>query len=232
MLLRQQKCVSPQRQHLRQLSRIDQQETLRIPDNIDDDDPLNLQPLTKAASIHISFQRMLSLQAQPTYLQVRHSGKWEQSEMDQYKVWEVVPRSPDMRVVGARWVYTRKIDGETGKPSAYKARWVAKGFSQIEGIDFNELFAATAHKDSIDHLDLECDQVDIKAAFLNGDLEETVYLAPEGSNISADKVLHLRKSLHGLKQSPRCFKKAFDEWLRGQVQLEPIPIPDDKAIRS
>jgi len=107
MLLRQQKCVSPQRQHLRQLSRIDQQETLRIPDNIDDDDPLNLQPLTKAASIHISFQRMLSLQAQPTYLQVRHSGKWEQWEMDQYKVWEVVPRSPDMRVVGARWVYTR-----------------------------------------------------------------------------------------------------------------------------
>jgi len=47
--------------------------------------------------------------------------------MDQYKVWEVVPRSPDMRVVGARWVYTRKIDGETGKPSAYKARWVGGG---------------------------------------------------------------------------------------------------------
>ena len=64
----------------------------------------------------------------------------------------------------------------------YKARWVAKGFSQIEGIDFNELFAAVAHKDSIrvflslvNHLDLECDQVDIKAAFLNGDLDETIY---------------------------------------------------------
>ena len=118
----------------------------------------------------------------------------------------------------------RKTDGETGKPSAYKARWVAKGFSQIEGIDFNELFAAVAHKDSIrvflslvNHLDLECDQVDIKAAFLNGDLDETIYLVPpEGSNISADKVLHLRKSLYGLKQSPRCFNKAFDEWLRGQ----------------
>jgi len=148
----------------------------------------------------------------------------ELAKMDKYKVWEVDPRSPDMRVVGARWVFTRKIDGETGKPSAYKARWVAKGFSQIEGIDFNELFAAVAHKDSIrvflslvNHLDLECDQVDIKAAFLNGDLDETIYLVPpEGSNISADKVLHLRKSLYGLKQSPRCFNKAFDEWLRGQ----------------
>ncbi len=106
----------------------------------------------------------------------------ELAKMDKYKVWEVDPRSPDMRVVGARWVFTRKIDGETGKPSAYKARWVAKGFSQIEGIDFNELFAAVAHKDSIrvflslvNHLDLECDQVDIKAAFLNGDLDETIY---------------------------------------------------------
>jgi len=99
----------------------------------------------------------------------------ELAKMDKYKVWEVVPRSPDMRVVGARWVFTRKIDGETGKPSAYKARWVAKGFSQIEGIDFND-FAAVAHIDSIReflslvNLDLERDQVDIKAAFLNGDL--------------------------------------------------------------
>ncbi len=74
-----------------------------------------------------------------------------------------------MRIVGAKWVYTRKIDGETGKPSAYKARWVAKGYSQIEGIDFNELFASVAHKDSIriflslvNHMDLECDQVVLK----------------------------------------------------------------------
>jgi len=156
ILLRQQKCVSPQRQHLRQLSRIDQQETLRpIPDNIDDDDPLNLQPLTKAASIHISFQRMLSLQAQPTYLQVRHSGKWEQWEMDQYKVWEVVPRSPDMRVVGARWVPKDSV----------KSR---------ELISTNSLLQLHTKTQSVNHLDLECDQVDIKAAFLNGDLEETL----------------------------------------------------------
>jgi len=89
----------------------------------------------------------------------------------------------------------RKIDGETGKPSAYKARWVAKGFSQIEGIDFNELFAAVAHKDSIrvlslvNHLDLECDQVDIKAAFLNGDLDETIYLTRRQQYIGS-LVLH------------------------------------------
>lgn len=149
--------------------------------------------------------------------------KDDMAKMEKYKVWEVIPREPHMRVVGARWVYTRKIDGETGKPSAYKARWVAKGFSQVEGVDFDELFAAVAHKDSIrvflalvSHLDLECDQVDIQA-FLNGDLQETIYLAsPEGSNIAANKVLLLRKSLYGLRQSPRCFNKAYDKWLRDQ----------------
>jgi len=168
-----------------------------------------------------------------SYIQARNSGEWDQWEpamkdemakMEKYKVWDVIPRQSHMRVVGARWVYTRKIDGETGKPSAYKARWVAKGFSQLEGVDFDELFAAVAHKDSIrvflalvNHLDLECDQIDIKAAFLNGDLEETIYLAPpEGSNIASNKVLLLRKSLYGLRQSPRCFNKAFDKWLREQ----------------
>jgi hypothetical protein len=101
----------------------------------------------------------------------------------------------------ARW--------NTGQPTDYKARCVAKGCSQIEGVDFNELFAAVAHRDTVwvfislvDHLDLECDQVHIKAAFLNGNLEETIYLSPsEGSNIPADKVLLLRKSLYALQQS-------------------------------
>jgi hypothetical protein len=123
-----------------------------------------------------------------------------------------------------RWVYTRKIDGTTGLPSTYKARWVAKGYSQVEGIDYNELYAAVAHKDTIrvflslvNYFDLECDQVDIVAAFLNGDLEETIFMdPPQGSDLPSSKVLRLRKSLYGLKQSPRCFNKAFDKWLREQ----------------
>ena len=72
----------------------------------------------------------------------------ELAKMDKYNVWTVVDRQPNMRVIGARWVFTRKIDGQTGLPSTYKARWVAKGFSQVEGLDFNELFASVAHKDS------------------------------------------------------------------------------------
>ena len=93
-----------------------------------------------------------------SYLQARHSGEWnnwetamkaELAKMEKYKVWDVVDRKPEMRVVGARWVYTRKVDGQTGLPSTYKARWVAKGYSQIKGVDFNELYAAVAHKDTI-----------------------------------------------------------------------------------
>src|SRR6478735_7095939 len=120
----------------------------------------------------------------------------ELAKMDKYGVWDVVKRSPGLRTLKARWVYTRKIDGATGLPSAYKARWVAKGFSQKEGVDYNELFAGVAHKDTIrvflsvvNHQDLECDQVDINAAFLNGDLEETIFLEPpEGSTVPSDSV--------------------------------------------
>jgi hypothetical protein len=77
----------------------------------------------------------------------------------------------------------------------------------VTDIDYNELYAGIAHKHSIrvvlslvNYLDHECDQVHIKGAFLNGDLEETIHLEPpEGGNITADKVLLLRKSLYGLK---------------------------------
>jgi hypothetical protein len=182
-----------------------------------------------------------------SYREAKASGEWEHwkpamvaelAKMDQYKVWEVGDRQPNMRVVGARWVYPRKIDGNTGMPSSYKARRVAKGYSQREGIDFNDLYGAVMHKDTIrvflslvnhldlNHLDLERDQVDIKAAFLNGDLEETIYLSsPEGSDIPANKILHLRKSLYGLKQSPHCFNKAFDKWLKSQGLTPSKPRP-------
>ena len=75
--------------------------------------------------------------------------KSELAKMDQYKVWDVIKRQPSMHIIGAKRVYTRKIDGETGKPLAYKACWVAKGYMQIEGVDFNKLYTSVAHKDSI-----------------------------------------------------------------------------------
>jgi len=141
--------------------------------------------------------------------------------MEKYQVWEVVPRRKAARILKARWVFTRKIDGDTGKPKAHKARWVAKGYSQIHGIDYNELYAGVAHKDSIrlllaiaNHRNMEIDQVDIKAAFLNGVLKEEIYMEPpKGSDINSDQMLRLKKALYGLKQSPRCFNEKLSSWL-------------------
>lgn len=169
------------------------------------------------------------------YQQAQQTTDWNQWElamkaefakMDKYKVLTVVDCQSigHRKTVGSRWVYTRKIDGNTGKPAAYKARWVAKGYSQIEGIDFDELYAAVAHKDTIrlllaivNYFDWKLDQVNIVAAFCNGNLGETIYMEPpEGSEIADDNVLHLNKALYGLKQSPRCFNKSLDKWLQSQ----------------
>jgi hypothetical protein len=169
-----------------------------------------------------------------TYSQARNSiegEKWtaaiedELSKMRKYNVFEVVPRQEAKgHTVPGKWVFTRKIDGETGKPSTYKARWVAKGFKQIAGLDYNELFASVAHKDSIrtflaivNYLNLELHQVDIKAAFLNGDLDETIYMEPpEGLQVDQNHIIRLKKSLYGLKQAPRCFNQKLDAWLKKQ----------------
>ena len=105
--------------------------------------------------------------------------------------------------------------GSYAKTYIWKAR-------QIEGLHYNKLHAAVAHKDTIrvfllivNRFDLECDQVDIVSAFLNGKLEETIYVHPPGlSGIPKGKVLTLKKSLNGLKQSPRCFNKKFHSWLK------------------
>ena len=152
-----------------------------------------LQRSTRLLSTLLSI-RVISLRLRITKLAVWQSGlNGRQPSTKNYRRWtntrlDVEPCG-SQRVVKARWVFTQKINGETGQPSAYKARWVAKGYSQVAGLDYNELYAGVAHKDTIRvllalsaHFNYELDQVDIKAAFLNGELEEKIYLEPpEGS---------------------------------------------------
>jgi hypothetical protein len=158
----------------------------------------------------------------------------ELDKMKQYGVWEAV-ENDGQRTLDGKWVFTRKTDGTSGLPSAYKARYVVKGFRQIEGKDYSELFASVAHKDSIrvflsivNHLDLECHQVDIKGAFLNGVIDKLIYLTPpDGSDIPANKILRLNKSLYGLKQSPRLFNQTLDKWLRSTGM---VPTTADSCV--
>lgn len=194
-----------------------------------DENGRRIQPVRKSRRSALITHAVLP----QSYKQAQDSPEWEHwwkaildelAKMEQYAVWKLVPRSSAHHILQARWVFTRKIDGESGLPCAYKARWVAKGYRQIEGLDYNETFASVVHKDTVriflalvNFLDLDCDQVDITAAFLNGELKEIIFLEPpEGLDVPSDQVLLLKKSLYGLKQSPRCFNDALDKWLRSE----------------
>ena len=123
--------------------------------------------------------------------------------------------------MGSKWVFKKKEGIPGVEAPRYKARLVAKGFTQVEGIDYNEIFSPVIKHCSIRVLmaivnmyDLELEQMDVKTAFLHGELEETIYMQqPEGFVKDNTKVCLLKKSLYGLKQSPRQWYRRFDEFL-------------------
>ncbi|RWR92156.1 Gag-protease-integrase-RT-RNaseH polyprotein [Cinnamomum micranthum f. kanehirae] len=155
-----------------------------------------------------------------------NSSKWidamkdELKSMDENQVWEVVQLPPGHKPVGCKWVFKTKRDCK-GNIERHKARLVAKGFNQKEGIDYTETFSPVSRKDSlrivmalVAHYDLELHQMDVKTAFLNGDLEEEVYMCqPEGFIIEdqEDMVCKLKKSIYGLKQASRQWYLKFHE---------------------
>ena len=103
---------------------------------------------------------------------------------------------------------------------------VAKGYAQREGIDYNEVFSPIVKHSSIHILlalvaqyELDLGQLDVKTAFLHGDLDEEIYMSQPTGFMTAgkeDMVCKLKKSLYGLKQSPRQWYKRFDSFIRGK----------------
>ena len=104
------------------------------------------------------------------------------------KTWVLVKPPKDKKIVGCKWVFKRKESSPGDEGVKYKARLVAKGYSQVPGVDFNEVFSPVVKHCSIRVLlalvamfDLELEQLDVKTAFLHGDLEELIYMQqPEG----------------------------------------------------
>ena len=141
--------------------------------------------------------------------------------LEKNQTWKLVSLPKNQRVVGSKWVFKKKEGIPGAEAPRYKARLVAKGFTQVEGIDYNEIFSPVVKHCYIRVLmaivnmyDLELEQMDVKTAFLHGELEETIYMQqPEGFVEDNTKVCLLKKSLYGLKQSPRQWYRRFDEFL-------------------
>jgi hypothetical protein len=147
----------------------------------------------------------------------------ELSSMSSNGVWDLVEISDGAKKVGCKWVYKTKYDSK-GKIKRVKARLVAKGFTQREGIDYTETFSPVSNKDSfqivmalVAHYDLELHQMDVKTVFLNGDLQENVYMAQSEGFVMKGKEhmgYKLKKSIYGLKQASRQWYLKFDEVIK------------------
>jgi len=162
------------------------------------------------------------------YQEVARDKAWQEAMKEELEMieknntWELVKRSIDKPVIGVKWVYKTKLylDGTIQK---HKARLVAKGYAQKSGIDYNETFAPVARLDTILTLialaaqkGWKLFQLDVKSAFLNGVLEEDVYVEqPEGFEVkdAGHKIYKLRKALYGLKQEPKAWYSEIDAYL-------------------
>ncbi|GJR57285.1 retrovirus-related pol polyprotein from transposon TNT 1-94 [Tanacetum coccineum] len=140
-----------------------------------------------------------------------------QEELNQFianDVWELVLQPKNMTIIGTKWVFRNKLD-ENGVVSRNKARLVAQGYNQQEGIDYDETYAPVARLESIRillayacALDFKLFQMDVKSAFLNGFINEEVYVAQPPGFIDFEKLDHvykLKKALYGLKQAPKAW---------------------------
>ena len=147
----------------------------------------------------------------------------ELDQIEKNDTWELVPRPKNKNVIGTKWVFRNKLN-EDGQVTRNKARLVCKGYAQIEGIDFEETYAPVARMEAIRLLlsyacskNVKIYQMDVKSSFLNGELEEEVYIEQtEGFQLleNTDYVCKLKKALYGLKQAPRAWYSRLDKYLQ------------------
>ncbi|GJT01454.1 retrotransposon protein, putative, ty1-copia subclass [Tanacetum coccineum] len=157
------------------------------------------------------------------------SDKWlnvmnvEMQSMKDNEVWVLVELPPNGKTVGSKWLFKKKTDMD-GVVHTYKACLVAKGYTQTPGIDYEETFSPVADIRAIRILiaiaayyDYEIWQMDVKTAFLNGYLNEEVYMEqPEGfvNPKYPNRVCKLKRSIYGLKQASRQWNKRFDDEIK------------------
>ena len=188
-----------------------------------------------------TFSEAVTCSAGPEWMK---SMTAEYDSLMENKCWKLVPRPTDANVVSSKWVYKTKeeqtIEGKLG--SRRKSRLVARGFTQVEGIDYSETYAPVAKLTSIRvlldvvaELDLELEQMDAITAFLNGLLKEVVYMEqPEGfeQGDPAKQVCLLLKAIYGLKQAPRQWYAKIDEFFIQTLGMQRNPADDCIYVRQ
>ena len=150
------------------------------------------------------------------------ANEWKSAIAEELKAhetngtWEIVEKPENRNIIDSKWVFKLQEE-KAGKFRKFKARLCARGFKQLEGVDYSETFASVVRYDTLRLLlaiaakeDLEMLQFDIKTAFLYGELQEEIFMKiPQGLNVpnAKNKVCKLLKALYGLKQSSRCWSR-------------------------
>ena len=184
--------------------------------------------IDKCVTNFVSYSCYLS-QVEPTKVEEAFQDEsWVEAMHDELlqfqrnDVWILVPRPEGEHIISTKWIFRNKTD-EEGNVIRNKARLVAQGYLQMEGVDYDETFASVARMESIKillalayQLKFKLYQMDVKTAFLNGILKEDVYVAQPKGFIDphfSDHVLYLKKALFGLKQAPRAWYDRLTQYL-------------------
>ena len=148
----------------------------------------------------------------------------ELKSMDENQVWDLVDLPPGVKAIGCKWVFKKKTDVD-GNVQIHKARLVTKGYGQVQGIDYNETYSLVAMLKSARiilsiaaYFDYEIWQMDVKTAFLHGNLTEDVYMIQPERFVdltSTSKVCKLKRSIYGLRQASRSWNIRFNEVVTG-----------------
>jgi hypothetical protein len=190
------------------------------------DDVLGPTPGPRLADRQLTGELLAAISNDPSSVDVslRHR-QWKQvvveelESTEENRTWSLVDLPKGQRLIGVKWVFKLKQD-ENGEVVKHKARLVAKGYVQRQGIDFEEVFAPVARMESVSvilclaaHFNWIVHHMDVKTAFLNGELLEEVYVSqPPGfiKEDQKDKDMKLHKALYGLRQTPQAWNSKLD----------------------